>query len=191
MDARRFDALTRRVGSARSRRSLLAGLAGGSLLLADAPGSEAACKPQGSYCKKAKQCCSDICTHLSGSKKKKCWCAALEQLCSDDRNCCAVPSGMRCQQKGSLQQACCLDFASGCAKDLDCCGNQTCGSAGRCCSENQQACSSDRECCPGMVCEQSGVSFDKRCCLPFGRACVDDRDCCSGICDPDLNVCDS
>lgn len=95
MDARRFEALSRRVGAAASRRAaIVAALAGVPAVLGLRPEEAEAglpivsCKPPGKKCDKNKKCCSGRCKkgHCSCSKKgRPCWQPLEGALCCSQR----------------------------------------------------------------------------------------------------------
>jgi hypothetical protein len=96
MDATRFEALSRRVGAAASRRAALAALAAGVAggLLGWRPEEAAAgipivnCKPPGKKCDKNQKCCSGRCRkHRCGCSKKgrPCWDPLEGALCCSQK----------------------------------------------------------------------------------------------------------
>lgn len=97
MDPKRFEALSRRVGAAASRRAAVAALTGAlaAPLLARLGAEDAAagipivnCKPPGKKCDNKKKCCSGSCkkNRCSCSKKgRPCWAPLEGALCCSQR----------------------------------------------------------------------------------------------------------
>lgn len=97
MDPSRFEAITRRVAAAGSRRGALQALAGAlaASALVAVRGEEAEagipivnCKPPGKKCDKNKKCCSGRCKrgHCSCAKKgRPCWAPLEGALCCSQK----------------------------------------------------------------------------------------------------------
>src|SRR5690349_4314374 len=96
MEAKHFEALSRRVGAAATRRCALLALAGAALApLAGVGVQEAAagipiinCKPPGKRCDKDQRCCSGNCRKGICSCKKKgqaCWAPLEGALCCSQK----------------------------------------------------------------------------------------------------------
>ena len=96
MDPRRFEALSRRVGAAGSRRAAVAALAAAAAAALGRPGAEEAaagipivnCKAPGKKCDKNQKCCSGRCKkdRCTCSKKgRACWAPLEGALCCSQR----------------------------------------------------------------------------------------------------------
>jgi hypothetical protein len=93
MDGQRFDALTRTVSAAVSRRSTVKGLAGGGLTavlsllggrgMAAEVGTDGLCRAPTQKCRKNKQCCSARC------RQGVCQCQKKGALCQFPVFCCS------------------------------------------------------------------------------------------------------
>jgi hypothetical protein len=172
MDANRFDGITRALGDASSRRSLLslaAGLLAAPLAAtqADAKAGSKRPRPEGpcgngkrkdNICTKGSQCCTGICNTELGKKNKdgkgRCRCVTRGNGCTEDKNCCNT---------------------------LTCIAG-TCGGGGTCAPEGA-TCTADADCCDGLPCTD-GVCGGGTC-LPAGGDCnpVDGGTCCDpGFC---------
>ena len=89
MDSHRFDALTRRLGGAASRRGVIKSAAVGGvaamLAVVGLGGAEAAptCREPGNICRKDSQCCSNRC------RNGRCLCRKAGASCSANAGCCS------------------------------------------------------------------------------------------------------
>lgn len=103
MDSQRFDALTKSIASATSRRRLLAGLAGSSLSLLGMHRTDArTCSAGGAICREAATCCSGNC--VTGSdRRRRCACEIGQSACGS--SCCDL--GSHCEQNRCLPGAAC------------------------------------------------------------------------------------
>jgi hypothetical protein len=183
MDADRFDALSRSLTSAGSRRRALTGLLSGALGLFGASVEETAAKK----CKKIK----------NKKKRKKCLAKAKPcvptcagKLCGDDG--CGGVCGVACASTHTCLKGRCVCPPS-CAPS-NACGPDGCGdSCGMC--TGGRTCQGGQCTCPEAECNGACVAtcaVDKMrnpstcgCCMPNdAEDCVNDDDCCSGRCDP-------
>jgi hypothetical protein len=111
MDGSRFDALTRMIGGAGTRRSALGAAAatGAVVGLAALSGTAEAKKGH-------KKC-----------KKKKCKPFAAGSLCSTNKQCCANETNRICAlARGFDQTICCGGTGAGCTTDDSCCRQFSC-----------------------------------------------------------------
>ena len=181
MDSTRFDALTRSLATAGTRRALVrtafgtvvAGLGsviGRSSALADE------CKHDGKQCKKHDQCCSGLCVpdpdaeSTSSSDSVCCTPDSAAQTCADT---CGEATN-NCGQTVQCEP-CCVpdDTATTCA---GMCGMQTnnCGTAVDCGLCGDEICLADDECASGECCNDS-------CCdetQPSTYVCCGEQGCC-------------
>lgn len=106
MDSTRFDALTKRIGEARSRRTLLRAALGGMVAAAGlgrAGSGDAAgiCREIGSICRKHGDCCSENCAAVDASGRRRCRGACPspdgyqegEMVCSSELGFCTKTAG--------------------------------------------------------------------------------------------------
>jgi len=159
MDSDRFDALTRLLTSARSRRhtlSVLSGLAVGGLMSAlGATPALAGLRTGGSPCARGTQCASGLCRNPKGCDCRQascgctCGCTQAHPECKGAANPCKqtacdvaakrcatinTTNGTKCWSNGTCRNGTCKCTTGA----LNCGGN-------RCCQKNQ-ACTSDRGC---------------------------------------------
>jgi hypothetical protein len=173
MHDNRFDALTRSLIVARSRRDmlrLLSGILGGSLPLLAQGAVEARCR--------RRPCRNGTCAG-----------------CCDARGCCRAGSkdrvcgkfGDPCAPCSSPTPRCFESQCSQCREDLDCSAGEFCClaglgdkacDAGTCtaCTELNLLCSRNRHCCAGC-CDDRFCSAG----TPEGGECENDVDCCRGL----------
>lgn len=164
MDASRFDDLTRRLATPRSRRSALRVMAGmGSGLLLVLTGRNAAadkCKANAKACSKSSQCCSGNCTPApsskSTSKSDSICCPATQVQLADGT--CGCPAGT-------------IDCGDGCIPG-ECCPDQS-GYDARC--NDGVGCTLD-QCINNM-------------CVHTDQFCGDGSGCRTGICDHEVGAC--
>jgi hypothetical protein len=210
VDPRRFDDLIQRLAQRRSRRSLVGGSLGASVLAALGLGEEVlarkdgvsaeACIPSGKKCpakkprgKKAKKLgCKQCCQRFSiGGRKgnRKCSCKPVGQPCTTDRasDCCTgICDGSFCANSPVAPQ--CTPLGTSCTGFAPACCSGVCNRRGS--NVNTTA----NECAPcrtgGAFCQGEANS----CC--DGRACLviaDARDVCCSLpdeaCTPGLGVC--
>ena len=180
MDGCRFDALTRRVGRGATRRGALGLTVAAASAVIVGRDAAAACDSQGAFCKKAANCCSKVCTKVSG--RKKCWCRQLGEACTVHDNCCTVPT-MECGVTTGTKKQCCVPGDLPCSTDSDCCGNDSSCSptSKRCirpCRETGRTCSVNEHCCSGFCNVIVGICN----CAAGGDPCDIDEECCSGSC---------
>ena len=132
MDASHFDRLISALTAARSRRqvilALVAGVAGARVShpVAAGPG----CKDVGSRCKRAKECCSGVCTGKKGRKHCKghdgggCQAGPTAAICTGASKTCTSKSGTpgRCATTTGNAGFCAVTSADcfACTKDADC-----------------------------------------------------------------------
>jgi hypothetical protein len=164
MDAGRFDAIARVMGSSRSRRGVVAAIAG--LLAGKSIGGVAAaprktCRRDGASCTRASQCCSGTCP--TGR-------AVPRHL----RNRCAGCGAGEIRCNGS-----CVDISNdllncgGCGQEYACVSSETLCCNGECLEPNDDNCSAcGAPCGPGQGC------LDGTCCGIDGGSCNSDGDCC-------------
>jgi hypothetical protein len=167
VDPRTFDGLIRKLSRRLSRRSLVGGSLGASMLTA--VGLDAAalaekvktekCVPPGRRCgtKKNDPPCRKCCHryHVVGKRKKKCACRPAGIECANPSQCC---TGI-CDN-GTCRSGPCHGVGSRCAFNTDCCtGICTCSFATDC------------------TCRAAGA------CGQFGDVCVDNENCCSDVCE--------
>ena len=132
MDAFHFDRLIGALTAAGSRRqvilALLAGVAGVGVSHPVAAGP--ACKDVGSRCKRAKDCCSGVCTGKKGKKRCKghdsggCQAGATSAICAGTATTCTTKSGApgTCATTTGNAGYCAADTADcfACTKDAEC-----------------------------------------------------------------------
>ena len=199
MDPQYFDALTRRLSHAGSRRRVLTALAVGALGqavdLSSADRVAASCN-SGSGCPPEKPCC------IKGTCRKRCG----DECCADcfvevsllggpdleHPVCCESSDGTICEHKkpGPADDRCCYPNQV-CVKGKCCCddceGSTVCG--GKCCAID--SCCNGKCCKKGYVCATKDGAAQPTCvpanrgcdgddeCFP-GETCHDDK-CCSGL----------
>ena len=190
MDPQRFDALTRRLSRAGSRRLVLTALAGGAfgqLLGLPRANRVAASGECGNACPPAKPCC------IKGKCREKCGdddlgnprccpdCFVEVLLTGPDLEhpiCCESSGGTICEHNkpGKADDHCCYDDQL-CVKGKCCCNNcegvKKC--AGKCCAI--------ASCCNGKCCEKGYVCATKNgkmTCVRANRNCHGDGECFSG-----------
>ena len=219
MDMQRFDALTRRVGSAGSRRRVLSALVVGAAAHLAQRSDAVACKGHNAKCKSNGSCCGDAglrCVKQGKKKKKRCRCIPGWARCpesgdgclhvaEDTENCGSCgnecPDGEPCCFGGECQPlcdgACCADCfvevqLDG-TLDLDnpvCCAANGQASGGTICSSNKKKTSDDRCCWPFEACVNG-----KCCCddcagsVVCGGKCCAKAACCNGVCCKKGKVC--
>jgi hypothetical protein len=197
VDGSRFDALTKSLGTQRSRRGVLGALAGAALTAVGLQNRVDAriCRAVGNACAAADDCCSGNCVTESRTRKV-CRCRSVGD-CPPAPNACFSAGG--CQSGGCapatyngdgtaclggvcFNQTCCAPAV----KTTTCagaCGPQTnnCGQAvdcGPCCTAAGLSCDGDGECCSGAC--------DQGLCLAGpganGAACDSNPDCLSQTC---------
>ena len=184
MDADRFDAVSRLLGSTGTRRGTLAALLSGALGLSGLPGPDAAWAASGK--------CKKPCGACKRCQRGKCVRTAGRIRCQRGK-CVSVRNGTRCSTGTCLGGRCapfptpppppCRTLRQECAGD--CCGNLVCANsncasfnvcvqpaggpcnvsapAGNCDCENTQRCTSNNTC---EICEGAGALCDTRddCC---------------------------
>ena len=170
MDGSRFDDLTRKLGAARSRRTLLrttaAGLAalfGGRFASVDAASR---CRSDGNACEKNGDCCSSNCAATNRRGRRLC-CGAGSQICNDV-----------CTSAASFQSD-----PNNCGSCGHSCAGGTC-TAGVCCLLTGATCAftGEGECCVGACIQGVGICGF----IPTGQLCTPghDAECSSGSCRP-------
>jgi hypothetical protein len=188
MDPRYFDALTRRLSHAGSRRRVLTALAVGALGqavdLSSADRVAASCNG-GSGCPPEKPCC------IKGKCRKRCG----DECCADcfvvvsllggpdleHPVCCESSGGTICEHKKPSpgDDRCCYDDEV-CLKGKCCwvgfAGVTNCG--GKCCAAS--ACCNNEKCCEkGYVCATKENDAEETC-VPANRGCAGDEECFAG-----------
>jgi hypothetical protein len=188
MDGKRFDLITRALGDASSRRSLLGLLAGliaaplaagqaGATSGRTAPVPEGPCGDRtrkDNACTKGSQCCTGYCSMKTAKKNKdgtgRCRCLKKGKRCTENRNCCRkrCVKGV-CGGKSRATPPACENCAAGCCDGTTCLAyasqsTSQCGTSGRACA----VCASGEDCISGS------------CLLP--PSC-DASNCASGCCD--------
>ena len=203
MDPRTFDGLSRQVSRGLSRRSVVGGSLGASLLAAVGLGDAALankvkteqCVPAGQRCGTRKndppcrRCCHRYHIDVSG-RKKRCACRPAGIECSNSTQCC----NSNCEN-GTCRSASCRTVNVGCAVGTDCCSgiceNGTCRSAP--CRANSIRCEINSDCCSGIcgcielfpgasICTCRNVT-----CAPPDGGCSVDADCCTEQCSTTLD----
>ena len=166
VDPRTFGEMIRQLSRSLSRRSLVGGSLGASLLaavgLSDAAlakNAEAeACVPAGQRCgtKKKDPPCRKCCNHyhiVRPNGTKTCACRPADVGCSNPSQCC---TGI-CEQ-GTCRSIRCRAENVGCAVNTDCCsevcgcveilsGSSTCTCRNASCAQPDEDCSVDADCC--------------------------------------------
>ena len=174
MDPRTFDGMILRVSRSLSRRSLVGGSLGASLLAAVGLGNVASaekkvktenCVPPGRRCgtKKKDPACRKCCQRyhiVNNNGTKKCACRPADVACTSPSQCC---SGI-CNN-GTCRSAPCRAVSVQCAVNSDCCSN-VCG----CIDEP-----------PFLLCTCRSAT-----CAPPDAACLVDADCCTEFCTTSL-----
>jgi hypothetical protein len=203
MDGKRFDLITRALGDASSRRSLL-GLAAGLLAAplaatqADAkagskrPRTEGPCgngTRKDNICTKDTDCCTGLCDTKLGKKNKdgkgRCRCVQKGKACTEARNCC---SGRACAGGvcgGSTPPTPVCDATTcpdGCCSGVTCVpyadqGDSSCGVAGAACV----ACTAPEACVEG-VCALTCVAEGEICTVSGDACCSPVAGCSDGVC---------
>ena len=213
MDSPHFDALTRRLGAAGTRRRalsvLVAGVVGQLSQRWEIGDVAAACKGYKRTCKKKSQCCKQdgLRCKRSRCRCKKGWrnCPGSDTDCThvkaDPDNCgaCgnACPPATPCCVNGSCQElcggSCCadcfMDFLDGVIPQP---GTETCcgPGAGTFCSAKKQDTSDDVCCWPDQECVKGECCSDgKDGSVICGGTCCAAASCCNGTCCPDGQVC--
>lgn len=213
MDSIRFDAITRRLGAAGTRRQGLAALvAGVAVQMIPGPGveeAEASCKGYKRRCKKKRHCCKqdglrckrgrcrckkgwkhcpgtgDDCTRVKADANH---CGTCGNACPPETPCCINGS---CQELcgGSCCADCFMDFLDGETPQP---GTATCcdPGAGTFCKGNKHDPADDECCWPDQEC------VDGHCCsdgfqgaVICGGTCCAEASCCNGKCCPEGQVC--
>lgn len=213
MDTQRFDALTRRVGRAASRRQVLSAMLAGAVAHLGPRSGAAACKGYNAKCKNNGSCCGDAglrCAKQGKNGKKHCRCRPGWARCAesdvgcipvteDVENCGACgnqcPAQTPCCFGGECQEecggACCADCFVLIEEDGDPQPNSDeCCPADKICSSNPKKLSDDR-CCGG-----SEECVNGKCCgdgvlgsVVCGGKCCAEAACCNGSCCPNGKVC--
>jgi hypothetical protein len=171
VDPRTFDGMIRRLSRRLSRRSLVGGSLGASLL--DAVGiiepasaeklKAEACVPAGRRCgtKKKDPACRKCCQryHIVNARgTKKCACRPANTECTSQSQCC---SGI-CEN-GTCRAAPCRAVDASCEVNTDCCSN-ICG-------------------CIDLFSPFSVCTCRNATCAPPDSTCASNADCCTELCD--------
>ena len=151
MDQDRFDALTRQLATASTRRrflSLLASAAAASAFAVLGVDRTAArpCRDAGHACEGTQECCAGfMCVTTGPGSAKRCVVAPTPAPC--------IPSTQPCEVGGYN----CCDPTYVCRTDTR---TDTCGvsEVSRCCGESQSPCTSDCDCCGFYQC-LNGLCF--------------------------------
>ncbi|HEY7034765.1 MAG TPA: hypothetical protein VH482_25725 [Thermomicrobiales bacterium] len=189
MDGSRFDALTRLLSIAGSRRRLIAGLAAGAFGLVGAERAEAvACRTPGSLCRENANCCSGVCGPKDRTGRRTCRCrtgadcaaagASPQRLCADGL-CVACPSGDVCAGGVCPPGDVCAGGACTCTADAAP-ARPPCGADPACC-----ACLITAGC--GPACANHAINCTSDLCSDFqncpnGDECPPDHVCAFEIC---------
>src|SRR5918997_3103902 len=188
MDPQYFDALTRRLSHAGSRRRVLTALAvsalGQAVDLSRADPVAASCN-SGSDCPPEKPCC------IKGKCRERCGdtCCAdcfVQVLLTGDPDedhpiCCESSGGTICEHNkpGPADDRCCYPnqvcVNGKCCCD-DCEGAVKCG--GKCCAK--EACCNGKCCEKGYVCATKNEGDSKETCVRANRDCQGDEECFPG-----------
>ena len=185
MDPQHFDALTRRLSSAGSRRRVLTALVGGAFgRVLGLPGADEAAAKCKNPCPPEKPCC------IKGKCREQCGdtCCAdcfVEVLLNgnpdeDHPICCTPSGGTICEHNkpGPGDDRCCYPNEK-CVKGKCCCddcsGAINCG--GECCAID--ACCNGKCCEKGKVCATKEQGADETC-VPANRDCDGDAECFPG-----------
>lgn len=154
MDGRRFDALTRTVGSGHSRRQVLRGLLGGAVA------TIGTAVPAGAARRPAPTPRPPSCPGQQTWQNGACTCPPNTTGCGPE--CC--PAGAQC-----CDNACCYGYCYG--EEL-------------CCSSAQEWCDVTGECCPSgeICCPGYGCRAPEACCTPSCDGSTCGSDGCGGIC---------
>lgn len=205
VDPRTFDGLIRKLSRTLSRRSLVGGSLGASVLAAVGLADDAQarkvkaedCLPPGRRCgtKKNDEPCRKCCQryHIVNPKgKKKCACRPDGVDCSNPSQCCsgACENGF-CR---SPAVATCRPAAAGCSSATQCCSGIC--EVGLCrpapCRNVDAICGIDLDCCSGVCGCIEEFPFAPSCtcrnamCVDPPGLCTVDADCCSEICSTTL-----
>jgi hypothetical protein len=197
MTDERFDALTRTLGKATSRRTVFKGLvaAAAGAVLTRAGGNDAeararirtACARLGQACGAGtvdnQACCPSLTCgdELTCCKDTNQTCIANDDCCGDN-TCRPNPTGLgnRCLPPG--------DAGAECVEDLDCAAGLICDPyTGTCAGELGAPCTSDADCVSGVCDVYTGICVAGN--LPNGAVCADSAQCESGSCCPPEGVC--
>jgi hypothetical protein len=165
MDARHFDALTRRLTRTRSRRGALR------LLGATVAGLAFHRQPEESA---AKRLCPDCETGCCTGKGGTCEPGTLPGACGGGGKKCKV-----CDEFAETCQngTCCVPGRGTCGKGQRCCENVPC-TDGACCSPAGKPCQTADNCCDPFAHTCEGG----KCCVPDEGECTKKKECCSGSC---------
>lgn len=197
MDDQRFDAFTRTVAAATTRRTVLraiAGAFGGGALVSIGRNHEAAaqtCQGASEQCGGGFECCSPNLCDFGG-----CFgpvlCAESDfgqpgAECTTSDDCCGY---LECAE-GTCQQTCQF-LGETCADSAECCEGTGvgCGKEGTCtlCAGDGDVCAGDGECCDDLTC-QSGTCQSPVACAADGEDCGEDGDCCDDLICGDDSLC--
>jgi hypothetical protein len=177
VDALHFDALTRAVTHAATRRSVVTAVALG--LAALRPGEDAEARKHQRKQRKRRRTCRRACRgRVCGpsrckGKRKSCGSCPDGQRCTATGQCTSAPTCVAGQCTCPAGQVLCLDqcltgaccaVGAGCVANTDCCQHGG--------GVNQTACNQDV------------------CCKNTGSDCAGDSECCSGVCEGVLNTCE-
>jgi hypothetical protein len=166
MDARHFDALTRRFTRTRSRRGALRLLAG--TAVTTALGRHTVVETS------AKRLCADCETGCCTGKGGTCEPGTVVEACGAGGKKCSVCDAFAevCQGGG-----CCVPGRGACGKGQRCCEDVRC-TDGACCSSAGKPCQTADNCCDPFAHTCEGG----KCCVPDGGECTKKKECCSGTC---------
>ena len=213
MDPQKFESLVRQLSASLSRRSLVGGSVGASVLTAVGLGDETlakkeqvsseACTPENRLCgcknkkgdgkpKPWQKCrpCSTCCHNYSvkvRKKKRRCACKPHETECGNSTQCCSGVCG-----NGLCQPGQCAELGQACNEDgrggIRCCDIAGAGNFASCAQTSEA---------PGTctVCAASGGAcnpdvFIRQCCVtedichPLTKTCGAEPACLSDACDP-------
>lgn len=170
MDSTTFDALTRGVGAACTRRRALGGIAAGVLGLAAARTAAEAVETAG--------------------------CAKKGDDCLNNYGCC---SGLKCKVEGKEEIGRCVDKNNSddrCKRDSDCrkgevCKNKRCKNKGSGSGDGRDGdkCNDNDDCRSGLRCKKGRCRDDDKCGRERDR-CKTNGDCCNAlVCDRNTNKC--
>lgn len=193
MDASRFDALSKRLGAARSRRSILGAAlaaAAASFGLRDA-GAAGRCRADGNICARNADCCGGYCAPKDKTGRRLC-----QPQCVSPLDCPPGPSP--CQPAYCDYGICGIASAPDYANDPNNCGG--CGvvcpvppANGQAVCSNGQcavACDPGMQTCSGTDCVD--LQSDINNCGACGNTCASGQTCCGGGCfntQSDVNNC--
>lgn len=207
MDDRRFDSLTRLLGSALSRRSVvpgfLAALVPTALVPEAAEGkqkrrrrvrSKGPCGDRGpvaNRCRRHRDCCTGYCSKKAGRVYGRCRCRRRGQTCRKHRDCCAGKGPKRtlvCQNGRCQPPAPVLCSPNPCQDPLYCNPENE-----ECCAGIGGPCDGPLDCCVNDGVENEFACINGECnfCAGDDATCTFDGQCCSERCKAGQCACEA